>query len=234
MLVREPKSNKMDRGNTVGLLFKYKKNKGVRFFLNKRYVSKYARHRKNKLIKEKDIKEELSFIDDSRSSYVTRTGKIYTKYEDGLYIQNKTRVTSTWYCYVVLVGSNTPTITKRVHRLVAIAFIPNSHNYHIVGHKDNNKASTNANNLYWTTYSENPQRAHDDKLIVNDKGYDDSQSYPVIAFKNGKEYNRYGSVSICANDVGVSKSTILRWCNNEINTHSRQPYTFEFDKTTKQ
>ena len=43
----------------------------------------------------------------------------------------------------------------KVHRLVAIAFIPNPNNYPIINHKDQNPANNNVDNLEWCTYSYN-------------------------------------------------------------------------------
>lgn len=42
-----------------------------------------------------------------------------------------------------------------VHRLVALAFIPNPNNYPIINHKDENRWNNNVDNLEWCTYKYN-------------------------------------------------------------------------------
>jgi hypothetical protein len=46
---------------------------------------------------------------------------------------------------------------RDVHRLVAIAFIPNPNNYPLVMHKDDNKHNNSVDNLIWGTHKMNTQ-----------------------------------------------------------------------------
>ena len=59
-------------------------------------------------------------------------------------------------------------INRYIHRLVAEAYLSDSHsterNY--VNHKDGDKTNNNVNNLEWVTCSENEQHAHNTKLIT--------------------------------------------------------------------
>lgn len=45
--------------------------------------------------------------------------------------------------------------TFQLHRLVALAFLPNPNNYPCVNHKDENKHNNNVDNLEWCTYRYN-------------------------------------------------------------------------------
>lgn len=117
---------------------------------------------------------------------------------------------------------------KRVHRLVAEAFIPNPNNFNIVGHKNNIKIDNRVDNLYWTTDSENTKKSFNDGLIHNSKGFEDSQSKPVKMFETST--NRllgvYGSCRIAAQETNIPLTTICRQAKYK--RPVRKPYYFRY------
>jgi len=54
--------------------------------------------------------------------------------------------------------------SQKVHRLVALAFIPNPENKETVNHIDGVKTNNHADNLEWATHSENTQHSFDNGL----------------------------------------------------------------------
>lgn len=55
--------------------------------------------------------------------------------------------------------------TFPVHRLVAIAFIPNTKNYEVVDHIDRNPRNNNVENLRWSTQADNVMNSKSPKSI---------------------------------------------------------------------
>ena len=59
------------------------------------------------------------------------------------------------YYRVSLIKSKNVKKSEAVHRLVAIAFIPNIDNKPIIDHINRDKTNNNVSNLRWSTYKEN-------------------------------------------------------------------------------
>lgn len=92
---------------------------------------------------------------------------------------------------------------KRVHILVAEAFIPNPDNLPVVNHIDGNKQNPNVSNLEWTTYSENTAHAHRTGLITKTNN-------KTVVRGDGRVY---ASVTEAAADNNVSKVAISKAIN---------------------
>jgi hypothetical protein len=104
--------------------------------------------------------------------------------------------------------------TIPVHRLVAEAFNDNPDNKPEVNHKDGNKLNNKADNLEWSTYSENLQHAYNTGLRLN-KVIQRSMSGEFIKeFSNCAEAERYTgfrrqSIARCARKERLSYAGYL-------------------------
>lgn len=169
-------------------------------------------------------------IDGTDKEYITPSGKVYTYYGNGKFFPKQTFINkNNNYVYVNLNSLNGKTVQRRVHRLVAIAFLPNPNNLPVVMHIDNNKANPVLSNLKWGTVQENTKNAYDDGLALNDKGFCDSQSMPIAQFDLNKKFIKsYGSVSIAAKLTGMTKTGILYQCYHKTTKKPYKKYYYRF------
>lgn len=91
-----------------------------------------------------------------------------------------------------------------IHRLVAMAFLPNPNNYKEVNHRDENPKNNNVDNLEWCTreYNENYGTKKQRRL--------EKISIPVVAYKDGVEVMRFSS-SMEAQRNGYNQQCV-RYC----------------------
>ncbi len=181
------------------------------------------------LIKREDISEEIRLIKGSSTDYVTPTGNIYKDYGNNMFYHKSVfpnKNNRYLYCGITYDEGQKQ---RRVHILVAEAYIPNPNNYSVVMHKDNNKTNCCVTNLEWGTTQQNTQNAYSDGLQKNKKSWEDSQSIAVCSFDLNKNLlNKYGSVGEASREIGVTKTTILNQCNHNVKTKPRCGYWFRY------
>ena len=117
--------------------------------------------------------------------------------------------------YKQVVLGNTP---KFVHRLVAMAFIPNPENKPEVNHKNGNKTDNRAENLEWVSHQENAIHAF--RVLKHTSGNkgkfgkDNKKSRIVQQLKDGIVINEYYGCAEASRMTGIRVAGIRGVCNH--------------------
>lgn len=105
---------------------------------------------------------------------------------------------------VILLRDNGKKRTVFVHKLVAMAFVPNPENKPQINHKNGNKADNRPENLEWCTNMENQRHRHE---VLHHHG----RRRPVMCVDTGKTYETTKSAS---EDTKTNRGNIIRSANS--------------------
>ncbi len=155
--------------------------------------------------------KELEYeVAEYRGYYVTKCGKVFTKKGKEV----KMHINKNGY-KAFGIHENGKNTTIRLHRALAICFIPNPNNLPMVNHKDGCKTNNNLDNLEWVTAQQNVQHAWDNGLN------NATQERMVICLETGVVYksardaadtlNYWSPSAITACCKGKRKTAVKGW-----------------------
>lgn len=117
-----------------------------------------------------------------------------------------------------------------VHRLVAMAFVPNETGGDVVNHLDHNKSNNNAENLEWCTQKENARYSADEGRynfpyanLINGRGH--NKRSVIATAEDGTEYV-FESITQAVRFFGISDGRISACCKNKYG--SKTAYGFRW------
>lgn len=96
--------------------------------------------------------------------YIVNNNGVIVSINKGKQLLVNSRIDRAGYKTVRL-NINGQTHTRYIHRIVAMAFVPNHMNKPFINHRNGNKLDNRPKNLEWVTHQENVQHAHDLRLI---------------------------------------------------------------------
>jgi hypothetical protein len=149
----------------------------------------------------KDEFERWITLDDYPLYKISRDGRIYSKR-----CKRTTKLgDKSGYKIAYIRDKSGKNRKMYVHRLVALAYIPNPSRHPIVNHIDGNPSNNTVENLEWCTQSQNAQHAHDTGLNTTKKA--------VLKMNiDGNVLVRYNSLKEAAKSAALSRSIISAVC----------------------
>lgn len=134
------------------------------------------------------------------------------------------------YCFVCLCKNNSLKY-PHIHRLVALAFIPNPEKKSQVNHKNGIKNDNRLENLEWSTPSENGLHSFRKlgRVVVGLKGCLNRRSKPIIQKTiSGEFIKKYESINIACKENSFNNSIISAVAHNKYGRKTAYGFKWEF------
>lgn len=147
--------------------------------------------------------------------YVSNTGNIYSIYKP---IKKLTPIKDKDGYLIVCLHNNKKQTNKKVHRLVAEAFIPNLEHKPQVNHKNGIKTDNNVKNLEWTTSSENILHSYQNLGKKNPSGKNNIRSKVILQIFNNQIITEHYGIREAERNTGIARASITRCCKNKQKT----------------
>lgn len=174
----------------------------------RRYITLPTRHTIMNGKEEKEIFREIDGFPDYEVSNLGRVCSFKGKYPKIM----KPRKNSWGYLQVTLYTDGKK-VTKKVHRLVAEAFVPNPESKPHVNHIDEDKLNNVEENLEWVTCRENNNHGTRNRRDAETKGKAIVQYTP-----DGVFIAEYFSIREAGRVTGINKSHICQVCRGKEKT----------------
>ncbi len=159
-------------------------------------------------------------IEGAEGSYqVSNLGRVRSFHISALGKIKKPRLDKDGYLIIDL-GRKGQTATRRVHRLVALAFIPNPQGLPQVNHKNGKRDDPRSENLEWATYSTNHLHAY--RVLGRKSSFETRQ---VIAEKSDGEGLWFPSI-VDAEKHGAHRNAIYECLNGRQKQHHGMRWSY--------
>lgn len=145
--------------------------------------------------------------------------------------------------YTVSLSENGKMVTRYVHRLVALAFIPNPYNKRYVNHLDHNIKNNNSNNLEWCTASENARHSYEKnrrvaeyrttRKEITEKMINTTKKRVVQYDLFGQQINCFESAAEASRQTKINSKGISSVCRGKRKTAGGFIWRFQEGSTTK-